>query len=747
MQKFKGGFSEMKTKKIVSLLLAVLMACSVFAGLSVSAEETTTHTYTVVGDAAFLNAGKDGWKVDDPAEDLTLQDDGTYAKTYENVASGNYNLKVAEDHAWTVSFGATVDSDANVGFNVPTDNSTVKVILTLAGTKEVTSEDGVTSTVTAGSVKVLVNGEDAPAPTTPDVTTHYVAGTIAPAGWSADAEANLMTLNNGVYEAEYTAVLAGTYEFKVTTNGAWEPAYSFQGTIAPGGDNETIVVAEDNSTVKITFNETEGFVRAYINGTEVEVERTTATTKAPETTDADNNTTAVTSKGGYYSPDPSTPSKRYFFEMPDSWKTFNNATACAYWWEGTDNCNDNADQITDKAEGEGGWQYSWIMKSAGVTGKNIYYIDVPADVTTIIFHNGIDGGTAPNEAEGIEASDNWGKNFQTINIGTECYDPGENPNYPDGVESFDNMVFVVNLDDKTVSDYSGATTYGGEWMYLHADGTEDYTAGTVWTDIPADEILATGITLNASSATLYVGGTKTLTATVTPKGATNKAVTWTSSKSSVATVDKNGKVTAKAQGTATITATTTDGTALTASAKITVKPRLVSSVKLNKTSLTLKKGQSATLKATVSPSNAAKKTVKWTTSNKSIATVSAKGVVKGVKAGSATVKATAQDGSKKSAQCKVKVTQPVTKVTIKLKNKTVKTATVKVKKTITLKATVSPSNATKKTVKWTTSSKKIATVSSKGVVKGVKAGKATIKATAQDGSKKAASVKVTVKKK
>jgi uncharacterized protein YjdB len=371
--------------------------------------------------------------------------------------------------------------------------------------------------------------------------------------------------------------------------------------------------------------------------------------------DAYNNTTAVTSKGGYYSPDPSTPSKRYFFEMPDSWKTFNNATACAYWWEGTDNCKDNANTIPDKLEGEGSWQYSYMMKSANVTGKNIYYIDVPADVKTIIFHNGIDGGTAADEENGIKASENWGKNFQTINIGTECYDPGDNPNYPDGVESFDNMVFVVNLDDKTVSDYSGATTYGGEWMYLHADGTEDYTAGTVWTDIPADKIYAKGITLSQSSATLYIGETSVLTATVTPKGTANKAVTWTSSNTEVATVDKNGKVTAKAQGTATITATTTDGTALTASARITVKQRLITNIKLNKNSVDISVGGVYQLSVRVTPSDADDKSIIWISSNDKIATISDNGLVKGVSTGSAVITAFAGDGSYVFDTCTVNI--------------------------------------------------------------------------------------------
>ena len=172
----------MKTKRIVSIILSVLMACSVFAGLSVAADDTATHTYTVVGDAKFLGAK---WTPDTPADDMALQADGTYKKTYTGVAKTDCaTIKVAQDHAWDVSFGAVlgVVNPENIEFSVPEDNSTVDVILTLSGTreKEVTDADGKPTgevkTIDDGTVKVLVNGADAPAKVVPLETTHYVAG-------------------------------------------------------------------------------------------------------------------------------------------------------------------------------------------------------------------------------------------------------------------------------------------------------------------------------------------------------------------------------------------------------------------------------------------------------------------------------------------------------------------------------------------------------------------------------------------
>ena len=121
---------------------------------------------------------------------------------------------------------------------------------------------------------------------------------------------------------------------------------------------------------------------------------------------------------------------------------------------------------------------------------------------------------------------------------------------------------------------------------------------------------------------------------------TNKSVTWTSSNEEVATVDENGMITAVKVGEATITATTTDGTNLSASCKVIVNPTLVTSISLDKTDIELEVTQTATLVATVTPSNATDQTVIWTTSDASVATVS-NGVVTAVKAGTATITATA----------------------------------------------------------------------------------------------------------
>ncbi len=178
----------------------------------------------------------------------------------------------------------------------------------------------------------------------------------------------------------------------------------------------------------------------------------------------------------------------------------------------------------------------------------------------------------------------------------------------------------------------------------------------------------------------------------------------------------------------------------TAKAAKTVKVKKIQITKPKKKSVTLKKGKSLQLKIKVTPKNAKNKKVKYKTSNRKIVRVSSKGKIKAIKNGNAKITITAKDGSRKKAVLKVKVVTPVSKVRLNASS-----STLTVGQTMTLKATASPSSASKKTMKWSTSNKNIATVTSKGVVKGVKAGTAVITAAATDGSKKKASCKVTVK--
>jgi uncharacterized protein YjdB len=146
----------------------------------------------------------------------------------------------------------------------------------------------------------------------------------------------------------------------------------------------------------------------------------------------------------------------------------------------------------------------------------------------------------------------------------------------------------------------------------------------------------TKITLNHKSYRLGVGKTVTLVATVQSESATNQKVTWKSSNTKVATVNQNGKVTAKSKGWATITATAQDGSDAEASCSIGVVTP-VTSVTISKSFLSMLVGDSRTLKATVKPTNATYKKAKWTSSDEKVAIVDDDGVVTAVKAGNATI--------------------------------------------------------------------------------------------------------------
>ena len=275
-----------------------------------------------------------------------------------------------------------------------------------------------------------------------------------------------------------------------------------------------------------------------------------------------------------------------------------------------------------------------------------------------------------------------------------------------------------------------------------ADGSNLSATCTVTVTIPVD-----GISLSNTSLTFSaIDSKETLTATVTPSNASNKNLEWTSSNPDVATVSSivssRGVVTAKGNGTATITARAKDGSNISASCTVTVTIP-VDGISLSNTSLTFSAlNTTQTLTATVSPSSAANKKLTWTSSNTSVATVSSNGVVTSKGNGTATITAKATDGSNISATCSVTVAAPILVTGVSL-NKTSLTFSA-LNTTQTLTATVTPSNASNKILTWTSSNTDVATVNIYGVVTSKGYGTATITATATDGSNKSATCSVTV---
>jgi len=178
---------------------------------------------------------------------------------------------------------------------------------------------------------------------------------------------------------------------------------------------------------------------------------------------------------------------------------------------------------------------------------------------------------------------------------------------------------------------------------------------------PGAPVPVTGVRLDRSAMDLSIGASKALTATVLPAGATDKAVTWTSSNPSVAAVT-DGVVTGRRAGTAVITVTARDGNRTDCcTVTVTEAPAAVTGVTLDKSALRLAAGETAMLSASVQPVNAANKTLSWSSSDETVATVSG-GRVRALKAGTAAITVTASDGGH-TAQCAVTVTAPAAAVT------------------------------------------------------------------------------------
>lgn len=228
----------------------------------------------------------------------------------------------------------------------------------------------------------------------------------------------------------------------------------------------------------------------------------------------------------------------------------------------------------------------------------------------------------------------------------------------------------------------------------------------------------TSITIEPDECTLEVGQTQRLSTTILPEDTTESLI-WDSDDDAVATVSEYGEVTAVGPGTCSVSASSGNVRAYCAVTVIVS----VTGVSLDITSYELEMGETVSLTATVSPSNATDKSVSWSSSRPTVATVSAGGVVKAISPGSCTITAKAGNCT---AACQITVKGiPVESVSL---SQTSWSTTVG--STLTLEATVSPDNATDKTVSWKSNNTSVATVSDKGLVTAVGEGSCTITASA-----------------
>ena len=354
-------------------------------------------------------------------------------------------------------------------------------------------------------------------------------------------------------------------------------------------------------------------------------------------------------------------------------------------------------------------------------------VTIPNSVTSIGSHafSGCSGMTSVTIPNSVTSIGSWAFNDCSglTNIYTYIDDPinscSTGNNVFNGVNKND---CILTVPIASISLYKSTRTWK-DFIHIYPD------------------VFVTEIHLNTTHLSMSVGQTETLTASVFPTNACD-VVSWISSNAYVATVDQNGTVFANEPGTSTITASTRDGSNLSASCIVTVA-QLVTSIELSDQNKILNVGESFVLSPTILPENATDKSVTWSSGNPTVASVDSLGNVTALKRGTVTITATTNDGSNLSASCVVTVIQPVTGITLNENSHTLK-YNGQDTYSFQLTATTLPSNANNHAVQWTSSDENVATVSSDGTVTSTGKGVATITATTTDGSNLSDSCIVTV---
>ena len=239
------------------------------------------------------------------------------------------------------------------------------------------------------------------------------------------------------------------------------------------------------------------------------------------------------------------------------------------------------------------------------------------------------------------------------------------------------------------------------------------------------------VILTETSINIKRGSKAKLIALVTPINAVNQKITWKSDNENVS-VDQSGNIVAKNVGTSTITATSDNGKSATCKVTVTNETVQVTGVSLNASSKEMTVGQQDYLIATPSPSNATDRTIVWSSSNPKIVSVT-DGKITALNTGSVVIIAKSLNG--KTATCKINVKKEekvVSQVEVTGIELNITNTTLDIGGTVNLTATVSPNNATNKTIIWTSNNESVASVSN-GTVIAKKEGTAVITAKSVNG--------------
>ena len=400
------------------------------------------------------------------------------------------------------------------------------------------------------------------------------------------------------------------------------------------------------------------------------------------------------------------------------------------------------------AKGPDGRTYSWVDTDM----DGVIYVDKLAPGNYEVKVISVDPYEFPDTATTVKVQDTIV--YQVINVIDEAKDMSQvnlaqEENQGKDVDQGETLQDTVKLLDST------ATPTGGVDGFVKINKSDIKDPKTLvsafeWGGFRrVDNVNVTDIVLSGETE-LIVGNSTVINASIVPEEATNKTLNWSSSNEGVAVVDPAGNVTGIAAGEVTITASATDESGVSKTWNITIKENTpavknVESVKISGQK-NIKPGDSLKLKVTVEPNDATDKSVTWSSNDESVATVNEKGVVTGIKPGSAVITAKANDGSEALDSVEIKVEEDKPAVIMVTKIKLSGNTTLAAGSSTKITAKVSPEDATDKGIGWISSNPDVASVDPDGTVTGNKSGEAEIIAEALDGSGVKGSIKIKVTK-
>lgn len=343
--------------------------------------------------------------------------------------------------------------------------------------------------------------------------------------------------------------------------------------------------------------------------------------------------------------------------------------------------------------------------SGTIPGNTPCYIECS---TTSPSNNRMNVGGSGAQVNNNQMGGVFFENYMKTHLNLTPYDP--NTMRVLGVLSDGSLGFVIGDIENLPANQSYLKVPAGSPAEIRIVTNEEY-----------DRVVSghpTSVSLNAAEATLYVGGQTQLLATIAPENATDKHLSWTSSNSSIATVDSNGLVKALGKGTAVITVSTINGK--TAQCTVTVNPVYPESIAVSPATYKFYVGDEYQLTATITPTDVQDKTVSWSSSDASVVTVDNTGLIKAVKVGSATVTAKTADGKTASSVITVNPVYPST-VTLNSSERYIHA-----KEAYQLVATITPSDVKDSSLEWSSADENIAVVDPYGKVVGRAVGSTVI---------------------